>query len=126
MFKVDSLEVEVRGPDGAVFLREVAIGEATVEEIRVWLRKREVCTQPDQVNEYLFADHTLDELALFTDLAEDEMARIRPSRLEALFQKIEAANPHFFAMAARASRMATLLKDVLAVMPPPSSPETAG
>ena len=95
-------EVEIAG-------RKVQFKEITVGEARKLLAEAESEPDVDAIGWLLFDDSSLKQIAAMSDLSQSELEDFTPSQLRELADAVKKANPLFFGMMERATRIASQL-----------------
>ena len=84
--------------------RKVAIKELTVREIRAWykeLDKRASGEAFDLVDDTLFEEFTLADIAMLTDLKPEELEDFTPGQLREIMEEARKFNADFFSQRKR-------------------------
>ena len=78
--------------------RDISVRELTINEIRFWLSEVIAgAKSPDVLNEImLFEGITLRELAMFTDMAPEQIERFKPSDIAPLARAVLEINPLWY------------------------------
>jgi hypothetical protein len=102
-----STEVDL-GEDG-----KVCVLELRVRDLRAWLKQSEQAKSPsdDAFGQWLFAELTLTDLLVFTDLTVEDIEDLAPSQLARIIEEIKTVNAVFFNRVAQlqpATRAATV------------------
>lgn len=87
--------------------KTVTVHELTVKEIREWLRHVEQTDANDFVNDQLFDEFSLSDLARMSTIKTDDLEGMRPSEIQYLADICKEKNPQFFTVVGKHRKLVT-------------------